>query len=710
MAKLERVVKIYRSLAQIPAVAGAEIQSSNLINTSWSQRNLEKSAITKFSRTLVLNNLQCTESTPPVDITTETLSKVSNSQNLKAVLRDDNSKQFLEIWKLNKLIRVVDLAAADIHGNVFADIEFSSFEFSPDEGKVLYVAEKKLRKSEPFYKRKKPEEPQSDGYSGNTASKGQEFLYEQDWGEQLAGKKRSVLVEYDIESDSLKILNGVPDNICVAQPKYSPDGSYIIGVAYSTIPRKLGLIYCSNRPSTLFQLDFEGKYLELDLENTAVKSPIFTPNGNQVVWLERATGGPHLTCMRLVKTNVPLTRDSKTEVIVDIVQSERKLSPSNKTFYGIYNTGFPKRPWANHNQLFINTNQKYTINSYLINIDSGDIEELECDSGSQLILDVKDDLVVAVRRNFFVPDYLVVGKLPKAGSITSIEWIEITEKINVPEVQSATFKYFDLVAPGGDETAEFNAIYLGPASGEPNQVPLVLWPHGGPHVAFANYFFLEEALFLALGYAIVCVNYRGSIGFGENSVNYLLGKVGTVDVQDCIQAVDHTLKECPWINPDQLALCGGSHGGFIVTHISGQYPDKFKCCVTRNPVIDIASMSVSSDIPDWCYIEAGYSYTQKDEIDNHILLKMRELSPIVHAHKVKVPTLLQIGSKDLRVPSHQGVEYYCRLKANGVKVKMNLYDDNHSLGSVPNEMDNVINTVLWIEDALKGESSIHNIK
>lgn len=26
-----------------------------------------------------------------------------------------------------------------------------------------------------------------------------------------------------------------------------------------------------------------------------------------------------------------------------------------------------------------------------------------------------------------------------------------------------------------------------------------------------------------------------------------------------------------------------------------------------------------------------------------------------------------------------------------------MYDDNHPLGSVPNEMDNLINSVLWIE-------------
>lgn len=69
------------------------------------------------------------------------------------------------------------------------------------------------------------------------------------------------------------------------------------------------------------------------------------------------------------------------------------------------------------------------------------------------------------------------------------------------------------------------------------------------------------------------------------------------------------------------------------------------------------------------YAEVDEEYTQKGEIDNAVLTKMRNVSPIVHAHKVKAPTLLLIGSKDLRVPHQQGTEYYLRLKANGVSTR-----------------------------------------
>lgn len=95
------------------------------------------------------------------------------------------------------------------------------------------------------------------------------------------------------------------------------------------------------------------------------------------------------------------------------------------------------------------------------------------------------------------------------------------------------------------------------------------------------------------------INFRGSIGAGQASVDFLPGRVGISDVSDCILATETALAKYPWLNKNTIALVGGSHGGFLVTHLSGQKPDMFNVVVARNPVIDIASMSVISDIPDW---------------------------------------------------------------------------------------------------------------
>lgn len=59
---------------------------------------------------------------------------------------------------------------------------------------------------------------------------------------------------------------------------------------------------------------------------------------------------------------------------------------------------------------------------------------------------------------------------------------------------------------------------------------------------------------------------------GSKNVEYLQGKVGNVDVKDCITATNEALKKYSWLNPNKIGLCGGSHGGFLVAHLSGQYP------------------------------------------------------------------------------------------------------------------------------------------
>lgn len=76
-----------------------------------------------------------------------------------------------------------------------------------------------------------------------------------------------------------------------------------------------------------------------------------------------------------------------------------------------------------------------------------------------------------------------------------------------------------------------------PARVPPGPLPAVLAPHGGPHTAVTLGWYPPYAFLAALGYAVLCPNYRGSTGYGQEALGSLPGRVGRQDVADCVAAV-----------------------------------------------------------------------------------------------------------------------------------------------------------------------------
>ena len=282
--------------------------------------------------------------------------------------------------------------------------------------------------------------------------------------------------------------------------------------------------------------------------------------------------------------------------------------------------------------------------------------------------------------------------------------------------------------------------------------PLIVMPHGGPHGAYPTVQFHSVCLFALAGYAVVTVNYRGSTGFGERALAALPGDCGTMDVLDCVDTAA-TVAQLPpgdglqWTDaealqhfhaasgacvecglPDReafLAACetggglagpvdcqrisviGGSHGGFLATHLVGQFPSVFRAAVARNPVIDISQMVGVTDIPDWCWVEAlgigapqgGYDYSTFTTPAADVLARMRACSPIEHVQNVQAAVLLTTGAKDRRVPPSQSVLYYHSLRALGKTCRMQWYpEDCHPLSSASTDADALVHMLLWLQE------------
>ena len=205
--------------------------------------------------------------------------------------------------------------------------------------------------------------------------------------------------------------------------------------------------------------------------------------------------------------------------------------------------------------------------------------------------------------------------------------------------------------------------------------------------------------FCQLGYGILFVNYRGSLGFGEDNVRSLLGRVGDQDVRDCHEATLAALDNLPQLARDKVVLMGGSHGGFLVTHLAGQFPDLYKVAVAINPCTNLASLVGVSDIPEWSFNEAGLTYNYLHPTPEE-LASMWDKSPIKHIENIKAPILLLIGKNDLRVAPSQGYEFYHSLMALGKTAEMNVYEDNHPLGKFEHDINVIINSALFFNKHL----------
>jgi hypothetical protein len=239
-------------------------------------------------------------------------------------------------------------------------------------------------------------------------------------------------------------------------------------------------------------------------------------------------------------------------------------------------------------------------------------------------------------------------------------------------------------------------------------LPIVLVPHGGPHSVMPTVYSHAYAfLALQLGAAVMHVNYRGSPGFGQEGVLSLPGHIGTHDVADCLQALEHAKTlwvmpggrggggggggggeggrggellcqqsegAVPLVDSSRVCVVGGSHGGFLTGHLIGQQPDMFRAAAMRNPVTNIPAMYSVSDIPDWCYVETyggkkKYDFSTYNALSEEDLVAMRRVSPVHYVERVKTPTLICLGSMDRRVPPSQGIEYYHLLRAQGVPTR-----------------------------------------
>lgn len=166
----------------------------------------------------------------------------------------------------------------------------------------------------------------------------------------------------------------------------------------------------------------------------------------------------------------------------------------------------------------------------------------------------------------------------------------------------------------------------------------------------------------------------------------------------------------------KIVCTGGSHGGFISCHLIGKYPSFYRTCVVRNPVTNLVSLFLTSDIPDWTCAVSGLnsllyatfpSYfpnamtpvpVQNNANLSGCLQYLLSLSPMGNnLSTIKTSILFGLGEKDRRVPPTEGLQFHKALSALGVESKVLWYpEDCHPLASIDAYGDFAVWSIHWI--------------
>ncbi len=121
--------------------------------------------------------------------------------------------------------------------------------------------------------------------------------------------------------------------------------------------------------------------------------------------------------------------------------------------------------------------------------------------------------------------------------------------------------------------------------GVPKGHPAMVWVHGGVHGNWGETMwpFVREAV--ERGYVIICPEYRGSTGYGEEhhrAIDY-----GGYEVDDAITAYDWLVQNLPHVDPDRVGIMGWSHGGYITVHSVTREGHPFQAGAAIVPVTNL---------------------------------------------------------------------------------------------------------------------------
>ncbi|CAN5529723.1 S9 family peptidase [soil metagenome] len=198
-------------------------------------------------------------------------------------------------------------------------------------------------------------------------------------------------------------------------------------------------------------------------------------------------------------------------------------------------------------------------------------------------------------------------------------------------------------------------------------LPVVIFPHGGPW-ARDSWGYNTFAQFLAnRGYAVLSPNFRGSTGYGKKFLNAGNNEWGQKMQDDLTYGVKYLIAQ-GIADPKRVGIMGGSYGGYATLAGVAFTPDVYAAGVAIVAPSNLKTL-LESIPPYW---EAGRQIFYKRMGDPNTpegLAQMKRQSPLYSADKIKTPLMVVQGANDPRVNKREADQIVIALRDRNYPVE-----------------------------------------
>jgi dipeptidyl aminopeptidase/acylaminoacyl peptidase len=220
--------------------------------------------------------------------------------------------------------------------------------------------------------------------------------------------------------------------------------------------------------------------------------------------------------------------------------------------------------------------------------------------------------------------------------------------------------------------------------------PGVIFVHGGPprqmllgwHYMdyYSNAYAVNQYL-AAHGFTVLSVNYRLGIGYGRAFQHpEHAGPAGAAEYQDVLAGARY-LQHVEGVDPNRVAIWGGSYGGYLTGLALARNSDVFKAGVDFHGIANwVPFLAKAQALPEHWY-EASAEWKQA-------IATAFAASPDADIAKWKSPVLLIQGDDDRNVPFDQTVELAHRLEQQHTPFEELV---------IPNEIHGFLRWANWLQ-------------